>query len=284
MTGASTKQRTVHRWTKAKDLEVREAIYDVLAEDHPASVRGVYYRVLSRGLFEKDENNYRKVQQRVLDMRRRGDLPYAWITDGTRMRLKPRSWADVDDALFHTARTYRRNLWGDQGVHVEVWTEKDAMKGVLYEATAEWDVPLPIARGFSSESFLYASAAEIASIGKPTYIYFFADYDQAGLDLVRQVEETLPRFAPDVPITVVRAAVTEQQIDDLELITRDPTAKDRRNGWTRCVEVDAVPPRVLRDLARSCIESHVDQGQLAMTKRVEAEERSILSEIIGGDA
>ena len=67
---------------------------------------------------------------------------------------------------------YRRDLWIDQGVHVEVWTEKDAIRGVIFAAvTVEYDVPLMISRGFSSETFLYETAEDINDEGKPAVIY-----------------------------------------------------------------------------------------------------------------
>ena len=46
-------------------------------------------------------------------------------------------------------------------VYVEVWCEKDALAGVLLEETEPYDVPLMVAKGYSSISFLH-SAADIA--------------------------------------------------------------------------------------------------------------------------
>jgi hypothetical protein len=51
-------------------------------------------------------------------------------------------------------------------VYVEVWTEKDALAGVLLEETAAWDVPLMVSRGFSSISYLYEAAREIERQGR----------------------------------------------------------------------------------------------------------------------
>ena len=102
----------------------------------------------------QDRAGLRVVQRRALKMRRAGELPYGWITDGTRLRLKPRTWSSAQAALDNTARMYRRDLWIDQGVHVEMWTEKDAIRGVIYPVTAEYDVPLMISRGYRSETFL----------------------------------------------------------------------------------------------------------------------------------
>ena len=72
---------------------------------------------------------------------------------------KPRSYNSVEDALADTARLYRKSLWNDAESYVEVWCEKDALAGVIYPITANYDVPLMVARGFSSETFCYEAIA-----------------------------------------------------------------------------------------------------------------------------
>ena len=87
------------------------------------------------------------------------------ITDGSRLRLEPDTFSDAKAALANTAHMYRRNLWIDQHKHVEVWCEKDAIRGVVYRVTEEYHVPLLISRGYSSETFLYQTTEEIDEEG-----------------------------------------------------------------------------------------------------------------------
>ncbi len=42
------------------------------------------------------------------------------------------------------------------------------------------------------------------------------------------------------------------------------------------MEVDAIPPRGLKQLATACIERHIDRRALAELKRVEEEERTTI--------
>src|SRR5215211_4015668 len=165
LTDAARSTRSVYRTSPVKRLRrtnaelaaLHTAIMAVCEVDQPLSVRGVFYRVMSAGAVEKSEKAYNAVQREVLKLRRAGRLPYEWIADGTRWHIKSRSWSSVDQALDDAAASYRRALWHDQDVYVEVWSEKDAISSIVSRITESWDVPLMIARGFASESFLWAT-------------------------------------------------------------------------------------------------------------------------------
>jgi hypothetical protein len=91
----------------------------------------VFYRVVSAGAIEKTERAYAAIQREVLKLRRSGRLRYDWIADGTRWNIKQRSWDSVEDALHDAASSYRRALWHDQDVYVEVWSEKEAISSIV---------------------------------------------------------------------------------------------------------------------------------------------------------
>jgi hypothetical protein len=100
---------------------IRAALRSLLEADHPMTVRQVFYQLVSRGVVAKTENECRKTVGRLLvNMRMAGEIPFAWIADNTRWMRKPRSYASLEDALDNCARTYRRDLWGNQDVYVEI--------------------------------------------------------------------------------------------------------------------------------------------------------------------
>jgi hypothetical protein len=66
------------------------------------------------------------------------------------------------------AEAYRRDVWINQNDYVEIWLEKDALAGVVYGVTEEFDVPLMVSRGYSSLSYLHGAAMQIDDIDKPT--------------------------------------------------------------------------------------------------------------------
>jgi hypothetical protein len=76
-------------------------------------------------------------------------------------------------------------------------------------------------------------------------------------------------------------AVRPEQITAWKLPTRPTKKTDTRSkGFEgESVEVDAIPPARLRQLVRACIERHVDQDQLAVTRVAEHSEREILTRL-----
>lgn len=271
--------------TKAQITKLDDAILLATLEEHPATLRGVFYRVMSAGAVEKSEAGYKKVGRAVLKLRRSGELPYRWITDGTRYVVQPRTYDSIDEALQTTALIYRRSLWSNQDVNVQIFVEKDAIRGVIDGVTRGWDVPLGILRGYASETFCWEVAQSLSSTRR-TYMYQLGDHDPSGVDAWRNFEKKVRGFNPEAEVVFERIAVTASQIVELDLPTR-PTKKSdtrARNFTGDSVEVDAIPATTLRQITNDAIEQHMDPAALELTKSVEASERNLLRSLArGGD-
>jgi len=280
--GASPIKR--QRATKAEVEARREALLDIIEAGQPMTVRQVFYQATVHGLVEKAETGYAKVQVDLTKMRRAGDLPYDWLADNTRWQRKPRTFSSVEDALKETARFYRKNLWAEADAYVEIWLEKDALAGVIYPITSMNDVPLMVARGYASLSFLYSAAEYINELEVPTYIYHLGDFDPSGVNAGEKIEETLREMAPDAEIYFERIAVTEEQITEWNLPSRPTKSSDTRSknfGSTISVELDAIDPNTLRALVQETIERHLPPDQFAVLKAAEQSEREIISRLVG---
>jgi hypothetical protein len=267
------------RRTKAAVSSIRAAIRDILESDHPQTVRQVCYALTVRGVIKKDETEYHRTVIRLLvQMRELGEIPFGYIADNTRWQRKPTTYVGLDACLNAAANFYRRDLWAAMPVYVEVWCEKDALAGVLIEETDPYDVPLMVARGYSSITFLHAAADAIKVKGKPTYIYYFGDLDPSGTDAARDIEAKLRRYAPEAGIHFERPAVTREQVTEWNLPSRPTKIKDPRakKFVGTSVELDAIPANKLRKLVRDCIERHIDQRQLAVLRAAEESERETL--------
>jgi hypothetical protein len=258
---------------------IRDAVLAVhAATSTPYTVRGLFYALEVAGVVPKTTAGYRAVQRQVLAMRREGQLPWDFVSDSERWQRKPETWDSVDDALAETARTYRRNLWRSQRVRVEVWLEKNALAGVVEQATFPWDVPLMVSRGQSSETFCYyaaRAAAEAWRHGVRTHVFALYDSDSDGRDAAAKVEEKLRRYSDGAPVMFELLAVTDEQIDRWQL----PTRPDKKEG-RQVVELDAIPPHLLVQLVNDAIASLVDPHAWKLQQLVETDERQILERLV----
>jgi hypothetical protein len=268
------------RATKVEMVERFGRLFAICEAQQPLSVRGCFYQAEVAGIVEKLDSGYDKVQRALVRMRRSGQIPWGWITDLTRVMRKPRTWTDPAEAIRQTAETYRKALWANADVSVEIWMEKLALIGVVLPVTAEYDVPLMIARGYSSLTFLQSAAADIEEDGRPAFIYHLGDHDPSGVDAARKVEETLRELAPSAEIHFQRLAVLPWQIEAWSLPRRPTKMSDSRSKrWTGgdSVELDAVEPNRLRAIVREAIEQHLPEAELGRLSQIEeAERRSIL--------
>jgi hypothetical protein len=273
------------RRTNAELAALDDALHEILTDEHPATVRGVFYRAVSYGLVPKDEaRGYGTVQRRILAMRRAGRIPYDRIADGSRWRIKPTPWTSMDEMLDDAAASYRRALWHDQPVYVELWIEKDAVASVVNSVTDRWDVPLLVARGYPSETFLHSTAQQLKQTHKPCVIYQLGDHDPSGVGAWEHTQRKLREFAPDVDITFQRIAVTPDQIDEYQLLTRPTKRSDpRAKHWNgNSVEVDAIPPSALRQLVERHVLSHMDRDTYFSLRATEKAEREQLEALLYG--
>lgn len=271
-------------------VAARDALFAVCERHQPVTVRQAFYLATVAGIVPKTEAGYKRIGRDLLEARRTGAIPYSWVADATRWYRKPQTYDCVEAALLHVANTYRKAVWADTGVQVEVWAEKDTVAGVLYEETARYDVPLMVCRGFPSETYVYESAEAIRQDGRPAFLYYVGDYDPSGVRIDANLEDKLRGFAPDAEIYFERLTVLPEQIRAWGLQTR-PT---KRGGNSHAkqfesevsVEVEALDPARLRLIVREAIEQHIDPDHMRTLEVAEASERDIfrsLAKAVAGE-
>jgi len=269
---------------QAKTLSLWGAILAVADEYRVMTVRQLYYQMEMRGYVRKDDADYDRVQRACLQMRRQGVLSYDKIVDSSRERRTIYQYSGLRQALEEAHQTYRRNYWLDQPVHVEVWSEKDALTSIMNPTCQAYGVAFQALRGFDSESFAYESAKDIMAIGKPAHIYYFGDHDPSGWWIKRNLEPQLRGFGADARVTQV--GVSPEQVAAWGLPTRHAKTSDSRCkgfiahfGSDSCTEVDAIAPNILQDLIRECISEHVERDAWAKAQRAEELERETFATI-----
>lgn len=266
---------------KSKDLvgAIDEALIEFTEQEQPVTVRQCYYHLVSKGLLAKVEDEYKWTSRRLTKLREDFRIPFEYVIDNTRWVRKPNTFDGLADILGAVERSYRRPIWDNQDSYVEIWLEKDALAGVFESVTDGLDVPLLVCRGYPSVTFLHARALKLKEVGKPTFLYFFGDYDPAGQDIPRNVCEKLREYGAEFEAELV--AVTPQQIEELKLPTR-PTKKG--NGLAQkfddeSVELDAIPPATLREMVGEKIWHHLDVDKYKLTQEREELERAICAKI-----
>jgi hypothetical protein len=270
------------RRTEADIERVKDAIMAVAEEEHPVTLRRIFYVLRTAAVVENTDNEYKKCVSRLsLEMRREGRLPYDWIRDGMRETWQRSSWASVEHFAQWVRDSYRRNIWADQEpVHVEVWVEKDALADILYEVTGPLDVPLQPFRGDVGDSWLHGLTDELPR-DRPVFVYYLGDFDPSGKNMDEVTLSKVREFAPDVDFTFTRLAVTPEQIRKWELPSEPVKEKDTKAAdWEGgCVELDAISAKRLQGVVRDAIMAHVDLGTLEQTRATEAEEQALIAQL-----
>jgi hypothetical protein len=184
----------------------------------PITVRGVMYRGQAAGLYpDTSDRYYQQTARVILKLRRASIIPYSWIVDSTRRRLKPSSWSGLSDFAGTAARAYRLDLWSRQKHYLEFFVEKDAMAGIIEPVTYEYDVHLNVIRGQVSETFVWNIAEEWNEIEKPIFGYYLGDHDPSGLKIEASLKSKLSGFT-DKEFNWERLAITSQDFGNPQLL------------------------------------------------------------------
>jgi hypothetical protein len=280
-----------HARRTQREIEALDGkICEIVTQQHPATVRQVFYQATVRGLVPKDEaKGYRPVQRRLVVLRQAERVPYGWITDNIRYVHGYTRYGGIAEFGEDVSALYRRDYWREAAVRVEIWIEKDALAGVIAPVVIrEWGLNLHVARGFSSLSYLHQAAEDLIQGGRPAYIYTLTDLDPSGLGIARDIENKLRAMVGNrVHLQVERLAVTPQQVAHWDLPTRPTKHTDTRAAkfvkefGNQSVELDAIPPNTLRKIVGDAIARHADSHEIARLKQIESAERESISAIWG---
>ena len=265
------------------------ALAELALHHQPATVRQLMYRAQAAGIFpDTSDPYYDQTGRALLKLRRAGLVPYEWISDSTRRRLKPSSWSGLSDYLDSVRECYRKDLWAAQRDYVEVFVEKDAMAGVIEPVTDEFDIYLNVIRGQVSETFAWNVAEQLKRIEKPIFLYYLGDHDPAGLGIEASLRSKLERFVGK-SFAWQRLAITEVDFANSDLlgfpVKRSGSWREYLHRFgNRCVEVDAIAPDEIRGRVRAAIERHINVVAWQKLQKTEKLESETLGKIADGFA
>ena len=262
-------------------VELISASVEILREIQPATVRAVCYRLFTLGLIkDMGKNSTGKVSKHLVWARENGCIDWSWIVDETREAERICSWENPNGIIDAAVGQYRRNNWSDQPHRIEVWSEKGTVRGTIAPVLKKYGLTFRVMHGFGSASALHDIAKESNESAKPLTILYVGDFDPSGMCMsVVDIPQRIARYAGRA--TVRRMALTESDVatgTTLPHFEADTKKTDSRHDWfvrrygTRCWELDAMSPVVLRHRVEEGVLIHLDSDAWEHSLAIEAVE------------
>jgi len=272
------------RWTLTTNLI--DAAQTILAREQPATIRQLFYRLVSIQALENSTPHYHKLIRVMTSARQGGEIPFEWIVDRSRPTYAPSVFDDLKDGLAALRHCYRKDYWQDQASHVEIWTEKDAITGAIQPVTDELGITMRVSRGFTSTTRVHEIASVFAGISKPIFVYYLGDHDPSGrgieVDLYDRITSYGIKFSTFQRLAILEEDIRDFDLPPLRIKPTDPrSVAFKKKFGNQAVELDALPPDELRRRVRIAIGFHIDLKSWNRTLAVEkAEKESIESFVI----
>jgi hypothetical protein len=255
---------------------------DFCRENRPVTVRQVYYHFVSEQILASKIESYNLTKRLLTSARMSGFIKFEWITDDTRHPEKTSSWRNMKEILDFAVKVYRSDWQACQSNYVEVWLEKRTLRRIFLPITDKYDVFLCVGGGYQSTDFVHDAAQRMklrAANGHNLVILYFGDLNPSGKDMLRDVKARLAALGVNVEMKEV--ALTKQDVEEHNLPRNPSKPKDVRIKWfidkygiTYSVELDALPPQVLRGKLESAIKNHLDLDQLEACRDKDRWEKS----------
>lgn len=158
------------------------------------TLRQLYYQLVARDIIPNHDKVYKKMSGLKDEAVYGGLIDWGVFEDRGRVPHTPYYENGVAEALERTIECYRLDRQENQNVHVEVWTEKDAISSILKRVTDKYGITLVVNKGYTSSTAIYGAYerfTEKINHDKKVKILYFGDHDPSGLDMVRDIRERL---------------------------------------------------------------------------------------------
>ena len=281
------------------DLTVRQLYYQFVSRDYFPEDRK-WVQVKGTGKWRKDpkgtkndEPNYKWISTIISKARLAGLIDWKMIKDRTRNLKTNYHNIDPGEAVQDALDQFLLNKWDNQPYRPEVWIEKDALIGVIEDTCKELDVPYFACKGYNSQSEMWRASMRLINHienGQTPVIIYLGDHDPSGIDMTRDIDDRNMRFVShhinNEVIKIDRIALTWEQIQEYDPPPNPSKETDPRgkgyieeygeSSW----ELDALEPRVMRDLIRETVDNYTDPDQLQKTIDQEDEYRDTLQKVV----
>lgn len=283
------KKKYINYGFKAPTLEliklIDEIVEDYDSQGYSITLRQLYYQLVSKIFIKNKASEYDRIGRIVGNARKAGLLDWNIIIDRTRHISKLNHWQDPGEIIRYFSHSYHIDTRIDQPTYIEIWSEKDALAGVLEPTCDKHDVPLFICRGYSSITAKHDAAKRFSRYEdrNPTVIYL-GDHDPSGLDMPRELRGSFDMYECFF-VEIRRIALSMTQIEEYSLPPNPTKSTDSRaakyfaeHGY-QSWELDALRPDVLTKLVDDVISELTDHAKLNARRELQLSQRNELREI-----
>jgi 5S rRNA maturation endonuclease (ribonuclease M5) len=274
-----------------KTKEILGQVQEILEEykgKGAFTVRQIYYQLVSKKIIPNTLSSYKRLSWILSNARKDGIIPFNSIIDRMRMPIKENSWDGLGRFIKGMKKKYKKSKWKGQDRYLEIWLEKDALRGLFEPITNMYDVYLVVGRGYPSLSSLYEAAKRFKEANKPIQILYFGDFDPSGENIPQTIKKNLIKhFKIDRKnLRIRKVALTLRDIKKYKLPPAPTKSKDSRSKkfvqkyGDFCVELDALPREVLGEKLKKSIEKYFNYKTFQRRLKAEKKEAKKLEEII----
>jgi hypothetical protein len=272
--------------------EVNRVLADFSAYK-PLTLRQIFYQLVAKQVIENNKAQYDMLSKLLKWARIDGHVSWDDIEDRVRTLHLGDGWptkdAFVEDKVRSFLKGYRRHLIQDQDYYPEVWIEKDALAAIVSRVARGFCISTVVCRGFASVTFLNDYRERIQGERQAPVMLYFGDFDPSGMKMLDAMRETLEHELGVDGVIFDRIALNWDQVDQYDL-PDNPDALKRKDPRTaefvrlygrHAVELDALPPDVLKGLVEEAILKYLDVERFNRQVRIHNREVRELSRVRG---
>jgi hypothetical protein len=249
------------------------------------TIRQIYYHLFSKGMIELTQRDYHRVCHILTEARKRGYVPFNWVEDRSRNPM----WTMLDEDLEHfldrMMTQYKRNTWKNQDNFIIILVEKEALAPIIWDIAKKYNVPVFPTKGFSSWSMFVEDLKQLVEYfgeDNKLIVLVLSDLDPSGKYITEDYENKFKFMVEELGFTephlIDKIAITNEQVEQYNL---PPMQKKYKNkGVLNIWELDALEPKILRELVKKAIEKHLDLELLGMDMEIEKKEKKNLNLLI----
>lgn len=217
------------------------------------TLRQLFYRLVAGEILPNTRSAYSQLSAKTAEARRAGRFPS--LIDRTRTIHRHTSFDSPVEARQWLSSIYRRDRTEGQPWSIYLGVEKAGIIEQLQHWFGDLGVPVLALGGYSSQSYVDEIVSDVEAQERPAVLIYAGDFDASGEDIQRDFVDRAGCFN-----RVLRVALSADQVEEHRLPAQAGKATDsrarrfvERHGRLVQVELDSLPPEVLRDLFDSAL-------------------------------